>query len=232
VFYTHLRRSPDGANFERVVQSYPHHCRRIDPGEKLLYFAYDENAGLLHFPYHAISLTLPGFQSSQARACRRTFLRTGEPLLATPEVFAQLIQTGEVELVGSHMLDWLGVPLITQGKTTGVMAVQTYTETERLGEAEKDILVFVSNQVAMAIERKRAEEALRESEERFSSAFEYAPIGMALASPEGKWLKVNRALCELVGYSENELLDKNFQDISFPEDLPANLNYDPTIVGW
>jgi PAS domain S-box-containing protein/putative nucleotidyltransferase with HDIG domain len=195
------------------------------PARNFFISLYDENAGLLHFPYHADQFDFTWVSIKPGKSLSAYILRTGEPLLATPEVFAQLIQTGEVELVGSHMLDWLGVPLITQGKTTGVMAVQTYTETERLGEAEKDILVFVSNQVAMAIERKRAEEALRESEERFSSAFEYAPIGMALASPEGKWLKVNRALCELVGYSENELLDKNFQDISFPEDLPANLNY-------
>jgi PAS domain S-box-containing protein/diguanylate cyclase (GGDEF)-like protein len=68
-------------------------------------------------------------------------------------------------------------------------------------------------------ERKLANEALRESEERFSSAFEYAPIGMALIRPDGRWLKVNRALCDLVGYSEAELLTRSFQDITCPEDL-------------
>lgn len=74
-------------------------------------------------------------------------------------------------------------------------------------------------------ERKRAEAALRESEERFFSAFEYAAIGMALVAPDGHWLKVNRALCELVGYSEEELLTKTFQDITHPDDLEADLAY-------
>ena len=71
--------------------------------------------------------------------------------------------------------------------------------------------------------RKRAEEALRESEERFSGAFEHAPIGVALVSPDGRWLKVNRALCDLVGYSEAELLARTFQDITHPEDLEVDL---------
>ena len=71
--------------------------------------------------------------------------------------------------------------------------------------------------------RGRAEEALRESEERFSGAFAHAPIGVALVSPEGRWLKVNRALCELVGYSEAELLTRTFQDITHPDDLETDL---------
>jgi PAS domain S-box-containing protein/diguanylate cyclase (GGDEF)-like protein len=72
-------------------------------------------------------------------------------------------------------------------------------------------------------ERKQIEEALRESEERFAGAFEFAPIGVALVSPDGRWLKVNRVLCDLVGYSEAELLSRKFQDITHPEDLEADL---------
>ena len=65
--------------------------------------------------------------------------------------------------------------------------------------------------------------ALRESEERFRSAFNYAPIGIALVSPEGNWLKVNRALCDILGYTEEEFLDKNFQSMLFSEDLGGTL---------
>jgi PAS domain S-box-containing protein len=71
-------------------------------------------------------------------------------------------------------------------------------------------------------EGKRAAEALRESEERFSGAFEHAPIGVALVSPDGRWLKVNRALCALVGYSQAELLTLTYQDITHPEDLEVD----------
>ena len=61
--------------------------------------------------------------------------------------------------------------------------------------------------------------ALRESEERFRSAFDFAPIGIALVSPSGKWLKVNHALCEIFGYTEEELLKTDFQSMLFGEDL-------------
>jgi len=74
-------------------------------------------------------------------------------------------------------------------------------------------------------ERKLAEEALRESEERFGSAFEFAPIGIALVSPEGRWMKVNRAICELLGYTEEELLSTTFQTVTHPDDLDTDINY-------
>ncbi|NJO80752.1 MAG: PAS domain S-box protein [Cyanobacteria bacterium RM1_2_2] len=67
--------------------------------------------------------------------------------------------------------------------------------------------------------KKQAEEALRESEERFHLAFENAAIGMALVSPEGRWLQVNCTLCEMLGYAEAELLATTFQAITHPDDL-------------
>jgi|CXWL01.1.fsa_nt_gi PAS domain S-box-containing protein len=73
-------------------------------------------------------------------------------------------------------------------------------------------------------EMKRAEETVREREELFSSAFEHAPIGMALVSPDGRWLRVNGALCDLVGYSDAELRARTFQDITHPDDLDADLD--------
>jgi len=66
-------------------------------------------------------------------------------------------------------------------------------------------------------------EALRESEERFRSAFNYAPIGIALVSSTGHWLKVNRALCEILGYTEDEFLGVDFQSMIYPDDLGATL---------
>ena len=73
--------------------------------------------------------------------------------------------------------------------------------------------------------RKRAEEALFESEQRFKSAFQYSAIGMALVSLEGKCLKVNSVLCSILGYSEDELLMKTFQEYTHPDDLDGDLDY-------
>ncbi len=70
---------------------------------------------------------------------------------------------------------------------------------------------------------RRAEFAVRESEERFRGAFDASAIGMGLASVEGRWLKVNRSLCEIVGYTAEEMLAMRFQDITHPDDLEPDL---------
>jgi PAS domain S-box-containing protein len=72
-------------------------------------------------------------------------------------------------------------------------------------------------------ERKRVEEALRDSEDRFRSAFEKTAVGMVLLDNNGRFLRANRAFCTLVGYSEEELLPKTFLEITHPEDLEKNL---------
>jgi PAS domain S-box-containing protein len=72
-------------------------------------------------------------------------------------------------------------------------------------------------------ELQQVTERLRESKERFHSAFEHAGIGMGLVAPDGRWLQVNRALCDIVGYSEAELLATDFQSLTHPDDLEADL---------
>jgi two-component system NtrC family sensor kinase len=71
--------------------------------------------------------------------------------------------------------------------------------------------------------RKQAEEALRQSEERFRGAFDAAVVGIGIVTPDGRWLRVNPSLCEIVGYTESELLDLTFQEITYPDDLDSDL---------
>ncbi|HET6822016.1 MAG TPA: PAS domain S-box protein [Anaerolineales bacterium] len=138
--------------------------------------------------------------------------------------------------------DWLrssvGAPILIYGEVIGFICLDSQT-TEYFTPVHAERLEAFANQAALAIhnarllqqaqeeiaERKRAEEALRESEKRFSSAFEYASIGMALVTTEGRWARVNRAVCSLLGYSEEELLQKTFQDITHPDDIQSDLNY-------
>jgi PAS domain S-box-containing protein len=68
-------------------------------------------------------------------------------------------------------------------------------------------------------EQRKAEEELRESEERFASAFEHAPNGVALVSPEGRWLKTNQAIRDLFGYTEEELKTRTIVDLTHPDDI-------------
>jgi diguanylate cyclase (GGDEF)-like protein/PAS domain S-box-containing protein len=79
-------------------------------------------------------------------------------------------------------------------------------------------LYFVS-QIEDITEHRRNEDALREAEERFRSAFEDAPIGMAMTTVDGRLLRVNRALCEITGYSREQLEATTFRSITHPDDL-------------
>ncbi len=78
--------------------------------------------------------------------------------------------------------------------------------------------------------RKEAESRLRESEERFRSAYEHAAIGMALISLDGRWLQVNRSLCEMLGYTEQELLAATSRDITHPGDLNTDIEYSRRLI--
>lgn len=81
-------------------------------------------------------------------------------------------------------------------------------------------------------ENRRAQEALRQSEELFRSAFDHAAIGMALLAPTGQYLQVNRSLCEMLGFTEEELLARRFQDLTFPDDLEDSLrNLERLVTG-
>ena len=91
----------------------------------------------------------------------------------------------------------------------------------RMVRREDGAIVSVVRDVT---ERLRATRQLRESEERFRGAFAHSAIGVALMSPEGRWLQVNAALCAMLGYSEAELLATTFQALTVPEDLEVNLD--------
>jgi PAS domain S-box-containing protein len=80
-------------------------------------------------------------------------------------------------------------------------------------------------------ERKQAEAMLRESEARFQSAFEHAPIGIALVTPDRRILQVNHSFCEIIGYPKEELLASDVLSITHPDDMAATLEYIRELLG-
>jgi PAS domain S-box-containing protein len=158
----------------------------------------------LSFPYFVDEVDPAPRRKRLGRGLTEYVLRTGEPLLATPEVFQQLVAAGEVELIGAASVDWLGAPLRVGTNTFGVLAVQSYDQGTRFGEREKEILRFVSQQVASAIDHKRNEEALRRSEARYRSLVQSAVYGIYRSSVDGTFLDVNPALIAMLGYESTE----------------------------
>src|SRR5438876_1148463 len=125
---------------------------------------YDDQAEALDFPYFVDEEESAPSRQPLGRGLTEYVLRTGRPLLASPEVFADLLRDGEVVSVGPPSVDWVGAPLVSQGKPVGVIVVQSYAEGVRFDEEDKRVLNFVAEQVAMAIDRKRAQERLLDAE--------------------------------------------------------------------
>jgi two-component system, cell cycle sensor histidine kinase and response regulator CckA len=161
---------------------------------------YDPATELLTFPHFVDEHDPAPAPKRLGRGLTEYVLRTGEPLLATPKVFEELVAKGEVELIGAPSLDWMGVPLRAGSQTFGVLVVQSYREDVRFGERDKEVLTFVSQQLASAIDHKRHEEALRQSESRYRSLVQSAVYGIYRSSVDGRFLDVNPALIHMLGY--------------------------------
>ncbi|HTT66489.1 MAG TPA: PAS domain S-box protein [Gemmatimonadales bacterium] len=179
---------------------------------------YDAEHDLVSFPYYVdeVDREYP-LPKRPGKGLTEYVLRTGRGILVTPEVQAKLEAQGEVELIGAPSIDWLGVPLVTGGKTIGVLAVQTYSEGLRLGETELSVLRFVSTQIAMAIERKRAADALRDSESRLR-ALESATTEAILLHENGRIVEVNDAFVRLFGYDDlRQVIGRSILDFGTAE---------------
>jgi two-component system, cell cycle sensor histidine kinase and response regulator CckA len=105
---------------------------------------YDAGTGYLSFPYFVDEQDPRPEPRKLGRGLTEYVLRTGEPLLATGEIFEELLRRREVDEIGAPSLDWLGVPLKMGATTLGVVAVQSYNDAFRFGDKDKEILTFVS----------------------------------------------------------------------------------------
>ena len=130
---------------------------QVMPARNFYIALYDSENDLLSFPYyvdevdHLESVSIPA--ARPGRGMTEYVIRTGKPLLSDAANFEELAQRGEVELIGPLSPIWIGAPLIIEGRTIGVIAMQDYADPNVYTERELQMLEFVSRQVAVAIER-------------------------------------------------------------------------------
>ncbi|MBI5354073.1 MAG: PAS domain S-box protein [Chloroflexi bacterium] len=118
-------------------------------------------------------------------------------------------------LVSGSIGEELAVTAIKEGAAD-------YLLKDRLARLGSVVVRVLENQ-RLLNEKRRADEQLRKSEEQFRAAFEQAAVGMAQVAPDGRWLRVNQRLCDIVGYAREELLTKSFQDITHSDDVEKDV---------
>ncbi|HYL46782.1 MAG TPA: PAS domain S-box protein [Candidatus Limnocylindrales bacterium] len=136
---------------------------------------YEPVTGMFHFPFFVDQFDTAPPPQKVGRSCTAYVYRTGRGMLIPQKAFDQLAEQGEVELVGTPSPSWLGVPLHTPAATIGVLVVQHYEVENAFTERDLEFLSSVGGQIALAIERKRAEEKVRESEARLRVLIEQLP---------------------------------------------------------
>src|ERR1051325_506957 len=176
---------------------------------------YDAERDIMRFPYFVDEYDPKPEGRAPGRGMTPYVLHTGKPLLSTPETFAKLVAAGEVEQIGAPSVDWLGAPLKTGDRTWGVIGLQTYDESKRFHPSDEEILVFVAQQVASAIEYRRKEDAVREREPRYRQMFENNRAVQIIIDPEsGAILDANMAAVDFYGYEREQLLKMKIWQIN------------------
>ncbi len=179
---------------------------------------FEPHTNIITFPYYVDEHDLPPPPRPRGRGLTEYVLRTGQAHLITADDFRALRTQGEVDLMQTLAVDWLGVPLKAGDVTLGVLAVQSYSEAVRFNQQDKELLTFVSYHIATALSRKRSQEALRASEEKYRHLFEQAPIGIYRTTPDGRILDANPALVEMLGFeSLAQLTERNLQTSGFED---------------
>jgi two-component system cell cycle sensor histidine kinase/response regulator CckA len=136
---------------------------------------YESATGMFHFPFFVDQFDEAPPPQRVGKSCTAHVYRTGQAMLIPQRTFDLLAAEGRVELVGTPSPSWLGVPLRTPAATIGVLVVQHYKDEDAYTERDQEFLGSVGGQIALAIERKRSEERVRESEARLRVLVEQLP---------------------------------------------------------
>jgi len=165
------------SNLDELLKLIHQSLKHVILAENCFVALYDQKTGLFTMEFFVDQFDSAPSPSRLSKTRTDYVFRTGQPVLITTELFQQLVDRGEVASVGTPPAAWLGIPLRTPSEVMGVLVVQDYTDSEAFSSADLVFLNSVGGQIALAIERKRAEEALRQSEQQLAEAQRLAHIG-------------------------------------------------------
>jgi PAS domain S-box-containing protein len=195
------------ASLHRVVGGLVH-------AENFFIALYDAASDTISFPYFVDEHDSRPCPLKGSRGLTAFVIRTGRPVLVTPDKLAQLTASGEVDALGTTPVEWLGVPLRTvDNPAMGAVVVQAYSGGPRYDRSELEILDFLCSQIALTIERRRLQAEILRSEEKYRTLTNQLPLGVYRTSRAGTILHGNPALAAMLEYdSVDDLLGRSSLD--------------------
>lgn len=179
---------------------------------------YDEDRDVYTFPYW--NNTIKNYENAAQGISLKGKLtdyvrRTGQPMLVSTEEHYRLHQQGIVTTEPPYSPVWMGVPLTTQAGAIGVIVVQSYDNPDTYDLHDLELMTYIGENLARFIESKKAEEALRESEERFSKAFYNSPDSVTITRRKtGELIEINEGFERIFGYTREEAIGKSTLDLN------------------
>lgn len=191
---------------------------------------YDPNTELFSYPYFVDKLDSKPLPETKRKSVSQYVFRSGKPLLMSPEIFQQLKEQDEVELLGSPSQSWIGVPLLTPSRTIGVLVLQHYKKKDVYLEHHVEFLEAVGSQIALAIDRKQAEDDLRNERLLLRAVIDNIPDSIYCKDLAGRKTLANQSELHFSGVkTEAEIIGKSDFDL-YPKELAEGFFADDQVV--
>ncbi|PYT58899.1 MAG: hypothetical protein DMG35_16325 [Acidobacteria bacterium] len=214
------------ANLDELLAGIHQALKKVLYAENCFVALHDPVADTFTFPFFVDQVDVPPLPQRVGRSCTAYVFRKGGPMLIPQSEFDRLAAEGEVELVGAPSPAWLGVPLKTPRATIGVLVVQHYENENAYDQRDLEFMSSVGGHIALAIERRRSEDALRKKEEMFRLLFSHNPLPTWVIDRETlRFLEVNEAAVQVYGYSADEFKKMTILDFRPEEEKTKFLDY-------
>ena len=221
----------EAEDLDRLYERIHSIVRTLMPADNFYIVLHDPAATRHFYAYHVDLVDSRPAPRVMKEGLNGYVLRTGKTLLANKASMTDPAAPWRLRS-GTPSAIWLGVPLEVRGETFGLIAVQDYENECAYGEEEKQIFTYVGKQIALAIDRKRAEQAVRESEEKFRqrhrevrTLLESLPGYAFFKDADGRYVMANQNFARAVGHTHRSILGKTDSDL-FPPELAQKYRAD------
>jgi PAS domain S-box-containing protein len=211
-------------NLDELLAIVHQSIKKVLYAENCFVVLYNKETELLNMEFFVDKYDTPPPPQKIGNGLTSYVFRNGQPMLLTREAVSQLAEKGEIELLGTPPAIWLGVPLRTPAGIIGVVVVQHYEDETVYTARDLELLSSVGDQIAIAIQRKRSDEELRQSREWLAAMFEVSQDGIVVEHNEHV-VFVNKRYLQMYGFDAEEVIGKHVSHFQTPEDSRRMIEY-------